>query len=216
MIAATAKASSMNWVQPTWAQSYCTYTMRVRTRAQVRGGAGPAPLGHDGHMGISLKRTARDDWQRLRTLRLEALSDTPIAFGQTTDNALRMSEPDWRAYAGRGQEAGRTFMVAVDDTSGDFVGMMGGAVDHRGGAPFLVAVFVSPAFRGRELGVSDRLLESIEDWARAFGNLIQLDVHEDNARARRYYASRGFVETGQTMPYPLDRTRLELNMLKRL
>ncbi|MFC4243791.1 GNAT family N-acetyltransferase [Gryllotalpicola reticulitermitis] len=167
-------------------------------------------------MGITLKRTERDDWQRLRTLRLEALRDTPIAFGQTITHALRMSEAEWRAYAGRGQEAGRTFIVAVDEESDAFVGMMGGALDHGGGAPFLVAVFVSPTHRGRELGVTDRLLASIEDWARGYGNLIQLDVHEDNARARRYYASRGFVETGQTMPYPLDRTRRELNMLKRL
>jgi GNAT superfamily N-acetyltransferase len=127
-----------------------------------------------------------------------------------------MSEAEWRAYAGRGQEAGRTFVVAVDDATGSFVGMMGGAVDHRSGVPFLVAVFVSPAFRGRELGVTDRLLESIEDWARGFSDTIQLDVHEDNTRARRYYASRGFVETGHSTPYPLDRSRLELNMLKRL
>lgn len=167
-------------------------------------------------MGITLKRTTRDDWQRLRALRLAALRDTPIAFGQTVDNALRMSEEEWRAYAGRGEEPGRTFIVAVDDTSGDFVGMMGGALDRGGGAPFLVGVFVLPSHRGGQLGVTDRLLESIEEWARGFGNLIQLDVHEDNARARRYYASRGFVETGRAMPYPLDRTRLELNMLKRL
>ena len=167
-------------------------------------------------MGITLHRTGRDDWQRLRTLRLEALRDTPIAFLQTAENAERMSEDEWRAYAGRGQEGARTIIVAVDDTTGDFVGMMGGAIDHAGGAPFLVAVFVSPSHRGRELGVTDQLLEAIEDWARGFGNVIQLDVHEDNTRARRYYASHGFVETGQTMPYPLDRTRVELNMIKRL
>lgn len=167
-------------------------------------------------MGITLRRTTRDDWMRLRTLRLQALRDTPIAFGQTVENALRMSEADWRAYAGRGQEPGRTFVVAVDEASGDFVGMMGGAIDHSGGAPFLVGVFVSPSHRGARLGVTDLLLESIEEWARSFGDVIQLDVHEDNARARRYYASRGFVETGQTIPYPLDRTRLELNMIKRL
>jgi len=167
-------------------------------------------------MGTTLKRTTRDDWERLRALRLEALRDMPIAFGQTVDEALRMSEPEWRAYAGRGEEPGRTFVVAVDDATGDFVGMMGGALARGGGAPFLVGVFVSPSHRGGALGVTDRLLESIEDWARDFGDLIQLDVHADNTRARRYYASRGFVETGQSMPYPLDRTRLELNMLKRL
>lgn len=167
-------------------------------------------------MAITVRATDRDDWQRLRRLRLEALADTPMAFGQTTENALAMSEGDWRAYAGRGQDRHRTFVVAIDDATGEFVGMMGGALDSNGGVPFLVAVYVSPQWRGTKKGVTDALLESIEDWARRFDNRLQLDVHEDNDRARAYYESRGFQLTGQTMPYPLDRTKLELNMVKRL
>lgn len=167
-------------------------------------------------MGITVRRTTRADWRQLRRLRLEALQDTPLAFGQTYENALRMGEEDWRAYAARGQESRRLFVVAVDDETGDFVGMMGGAMDRGGGAPFLVAVFVSPAHRGRARGVTDRLLGAIEEWARDFADVIQLDVHEDNARARSYYESRGFVLTGSTQPYPLDRSRRELNMIKRL
>ncbi|GAA4167782.1 GNAT family N-acetyltransferase [Gryllotalpicola koreensis] len=175
-------------------------------------------------MGFTVRRSTRDDWERMRKLRLEALKDTPMAFGQTYENALQMTEAEWRAYAGRGEERHRLFVVAVDDGpadggsagGGDFLGMMGGALDHGGGAPFLVAVFVSPRSRGVHRGVSDALLEAIEDWARGFADRLQLDVHEDNARARRFYQSRGFVETGHTMPYPLDTSRLELNMVKRL
>ena len=167
-------------------------------------------------MGITVRRTTRDDWERLRALRLEALQDTPIAFGQTYENALDMTPSEWRAYAARGEERHRLFVVAVDEESDRFIGMMGGAEDHRGGPPFLVAVFVSPRFRGARRGVSDLLLESIEEWARRRSSRLQLDVHEDNLRARRFYASRGFVETGVTEPYPLDRTRREINMVKRL
>jgi len=170
----------------------------------------------DGRMAITVRRSTREDWQQMRRLRLEALQDTPMAFGQTYEHALAWSEAEWRSYAGRGEEKHRLFVVAVDEASGEFVGVMGGAMDHGGGAPFLVGVFVSPRYRGTRRGVSDALLEAIEDWARGFADRLQLDVHEDNARARRYYASRGFVETGQTMPYPLDRSRLELNMVKRL
>jgi len=167
-------------------------------------------------MGISVRRTTREDWERMRKLRLEALQDTPMAFGQTYESALHMTEADWREYAGRGEEKHRLFVVAIDDESGDFVGVMGGAEDRGGGAPFLVGVFISRRYRGKSRGVTDLLLGTIEDWARGFADRLQLDVHEDNARARRYYASRGFVETGLTEPYPLDRTRLELNMVKKL
>ncbi|HEY0248314.1 MAG TPA: GNAT family N-acetyltransferase [Gryllotalpicola sp.] len=167
-------------------------------------------------MGITVRRTARADWERLRRLRLEALQDTPMAFGQTYENALTMGEREWGDYAARGQERNRVLVVAIDDETGDFVGMMGGAIDRSGGAPYLVAVFVSPGHRGRARGVTDLLLETIEEWARDFAGALQLDVHEDNLRARRYYESHGFVLTGSTMPYPLDRSRTELNMIKRL
>ena len=81
-------------------------------------------------MPITVRATDRDDWQRLRRLRLEALADTPMAFGQTTEHALAMSEGDWRAYAGRGKDPNRTFIVAIDEASGEFVGMMGGGLKH--------------------------------------------------------------------------------------
>jgi hypothetical protein len=41
-------------------------------------------------------------------------------------------------------------------------------------------------------------------------------VHEDNARARRAYERRGFVLTGHTVPYNLDPSRNELEMVKGL
>jgi GNAT superfamily N-acetyltransferase len=167
-------------------------------------------------MAITVRRTTRDDWQAMRRLRLEALQDTPMAFTQTYEHARAQTEAEWRAYAGRGEERNRLFVVAVDDSTGEFVGMMGGALDAGGGAPFLVAVYISPPWRGKKKGVTDFLLAAVEDWARRFDNRLQLDVHEDNERARRYYEARGFQLTGQTMPYPLDRTKLELNMLKRL
>jgi GNAT superfamily N-acetyltransferase len=183
--------------------------------------AGAALARQDGDMPITVRRTTADDWQRMRKLRLQALHDTPIAFGQTVENALAMTERDWRSYASRGQDPQRTFVVAIDDdardeTRGDFVGMMGGALDRHGGAPYLVGVFVAPSHRGKRAGVADLLLEAIEEWARAFDNRLQLDVHEDNARALRFYESRGFTRTGLSEPYVFDRTKLELNMIKRL
>ena len=39
-----------------------------------------------------------------------------------------------------------------------------------------------------------------------------LEVHEDNASARAFYRRRGFTETGQRKPYPLDPSADELVM----
>jgi len=90
---------------------------------------------------------------------------------------------------------------------------MGGYLEN--GAPLLVGVYVSPDYRGAA-GVADALLTAVEDWARERGDRLALHVHSGNARARAYYRSRGFVETGVTIPYVLDTSALELEMVKAL
>ena len=93
---------------------------------------------------------------------------------------------------------------------------MGGYVPDPATGALLVGVFVSPPHRGREAGVFDRLLLTIEDWARTEGDTLTLHVHEDNARARAAYLRRGFVETGTRVPYILDSSAMEIEMVKPL
>ena len=73
-------------------------------------------------------------------------------------------------------------------------------------------MYVTPAYRGRETGLTDALLDAVIDWARGRGGRLLLEVHELNAPAIRYYERRGFAFTGATQPYPLDRTTNELEM----
>jgi ribosomal protein S18 acetylase RimI-like enzyme len=69
----------------------------------------------------------------------------------------------------------------------------------------------------RGQGLLGELVARCADWARAQGQSeLVLEVHEDNARARAAYRGLGFVETGATQPYPLDPTRLELEMVRPL
>ena len=50
-----------------------------------------------------------------------------------------------------------------------------------------------------------------DDWAR--WRALRLEVHETNLRARAAYARLGFVETGATVPYPLEPGGLEVEMV---
>jgi ribosomal protein S18 acetylase RimI-like enzyme len=70
--------------------------------------------------------------------------------------------------------------------------------------------------RGRESGLLDALLFAVENWARTEGDQLTLHVHEDDARARKAYERRGFVTTGHTVPYILDTSKNELEMVKKL
>lgn len=159
-----------------------------------------------------MRATTEHDWREVRALRLEMLADTPLAFGEHLADAENHAEVTWRLRGARGTNALSCAFAAVT-TSGRWVGTMGGVIDS--GDPMLVGVYVTPSFRGG-VGVADALLAPVEEWARLRNNSIYLRVHTENPRARAFYAARGFTETGRTMPYVLDATQTELEMVKRL
>lgn len=161
---------------------------------------------------FSVRATSEHDWRDVQLLRLEMLADTPLAFGEHLEAAQKHGEVTWRQRGARGTNPLSCSFAAITQ-GGRWVGTMGGVIEN--GAPLLVGVYVSPDYRGRS-GVADALLTEVEDWSRQRNDRLYLRVHSENPRARAYYASRGFVETGVTVPYVLDRTQTELEMVKRL
>lgn len=164
---------------------------------------------------FSIRPIAEADWPEIRALRLEMIRDTPTGYSETLDAALSHGEEQWRARGRRGTAEHQMWVAAITP-SGRWVGMMGGRVPESADGPELVGVYVAPDHRGRDRGVTDALLTTIETWARTEGDRLTLHVHEDNARAQTAYERRGFVLTGVSVPYSLDPTRDELEMAKAL
>lgn len=163
---------------------------------------------------LVIRTTNEDDWQQVRTLRLEMLHDTPLAYAETLEHALTVDEWGWRLRAARGTTPGQTSIVAID---GDrWVGHMGGYIPDATSGPLLVGVYVAPDHRGDAAGVSRRLLDAVEEWARLHGDTLRLEVHEDNPRAIRFYEKLGFTLTGRSRDYELPPGGLELEMIKPL
>jgi GNAT superfamily N-acetyltransferase len=160
---------------------------------------------------FGVRPTEEEDWAAVRALRLEMLQDTPIAYLETLEQALGRPEAHWRERAA-GRDGSLKLVAIADD--GRWIGTMTGITTRDG--PTLVAVYVAPAFRGRAAGVTDALLDGIEDWARRSSTTLRLEVNEFNPRARAAYENRGFVVTGRTNPHPLPPPSLELEMIKRL
>jgi GNAT superfamily N-acetyltransferase len=163
--------------------------------------------------GFRIDRIAAGDWQRMRELRLEMLADTPLAFLETLDEARREPEVGWQSRIARAMREGSIGLAAVDTASGAWLGTMSAYLDGKGDA-MLVSVYVTPAWRGTAKGLTDALLDEVETWVRAAvpSGRLRLHVHEDNPRARAFYERRGYVATGRTIPYPLDRTHNEIEM----
>ena len=161
-----------------------------------------------------IRRVRAEDWPRLKMLRLEALKDTPMGFLERYDDALGIEDEGWQFRAHRGSETGDSAQFVAIGGDDTFIGTMVGFPDTSGSdAVWLAAVYVTPDWRGRARAVADALLDAVVDWARdRRASRVLLEVHEDNAPARAFYRRRGFVETGQRKPYPLDPSGDELVM----
>ncbi|WP_424463575.1 N-acetyltransferase family protein [Pseudoclavibacter helvolus] len=162
---------------------------------------------------FTIRATTPDDWRKVRALRLEMLQDTPLAYTETLQEAFGHSEAEWRRRGARGDAADGISLVAVL-SDGNWVGTMGCVSFRDEPWPMLVSVYVAEEYRGRGVGVTDALLAEVEAWAGSRASGLMLHVHEDNARARSAYERRGFVATGSTIPYPLNRRQREIEMVK--
>lgn len=161
-------------------------------------------------MGYGTRRVGAHEWRALREIRLEALRDTPIGFGERYQSALTHPERFWRERAQRGAEACDTAMFVALDGDGRFVGTAGVYTDAQaapGEQSVIYSVYVSPGHRGAARGVASALFDAVVAWARGAGAaVITLSVHEDNRRALAFYRRYGFVATGEKRPYTLDET----------
>jgi GNAT superfamily N-acetyltransferase len=161
---------------------------------------------------FELIQPAEDDWELVRELRLRMVLDTPIAFLETAAEVREVSEDEWRARVARSVTPGSIRYIA-EAADGRWVGCMSAflsdgeppyVVDPQPGPPRanLVGVFVDADWRG-DAGVADALLAAVCAWVRVHGiDRLFLHVGETNARARRYYAKKGFRETGVVVAVP--------------
>ncbi|WP_414166498.1 GNAT family N-acetyltransferase [Streptoverticillium reticulum] len=139
-------------------------------------------------------------------MRLEALLDSPMAFGSSHADAAAFPDAVWRERAAReaGSEACATFVAC--DAAGAWVGMastepLTEVPDHV----HVHAVYVSPAHRGHT-GPAGRLVDAAVRFARdnTDASWLTLGVHESNERALTFYRRLGFEATGKVVPHPLD------------
>lgn len=139
---------------------------------------------------LVVRRARSDDWLALKTIRLEALRDTPEAYGSTINTALTFSEDRWRTMTAQ-------MCYFLVERGGEVVGMAaGGFNDAHPGAHWLYGMYVSPSARGSEAAVM--LVDVVEEWARGEGaSELHLDVTTCVARASAFYLKLGFQPTGE-------------------
>lgn len=141
--------------------------------------------------GYEIVELTANDWQEMKELRLQALKNSPRAFGQTLEDAQSQTETEWRKRF----ETGRYFCAKEN---GKLVGMLcvvrerGDKVDHTVN---IYSVYVTPEARGK--GVARALFDRVmAEYVDGKTRKMRLQVAADNQAARTLYESLGFQQVG--------------------
>lgn len=132
----------------------------------------------------------QSEFERFKALRLDALKSDPDAFGETFEEASRLSDAEWSDKLSRILTSGDAIFVA--EVEGEFVGMCGVGEDRtRRGDAFVWGVFVKKPYR--KSGAGSRLMDAAEAWAegRRFKSVNGF-VAAPNGQAVRFYRERGY------------------------
>ncbi len=139
---------------------------------------------------LVVRATTAEDADDYRALRLEALADSPDAYGTTLAEACAYDPERWVTLAA----SGATVLAWRGRRP---VGMVtGGVNDAHPGTRWLYGMYVTPEERGGAVG--EALVEAILERTRTLGApALYLQVTGAMGRARAFYARLGFEPTGE-------------------
>jgi GNAT superfamily N-acetyltransferase len=157
---------------------------------------------------VEVRRMRASEWRSLRSLRLEALQDSPLAYGSTHEREVQRPDGEWleRAAAGAAADDEVAFAAVTGDR---WVGMARGYLELP--VAHLIAVYVTPDWRQRGIGRAVSL--AVVAWARERGaGAVLLSVSDWNEGARQVYEAIGFVPTGTQKALPWNPSVTESEM----
>jgi len=168
---------------------------------------------------ISIRAAQEAELEQFFALRLEALNDTPTAFGQSVQGHLDSKDTFFKRFVEqRDSKMGMMFGAWDGDTLLGMAGVVRNDRDktkHRG---FIWGVYVSP--NGRRRGAARRMMDAAIEYLNSFDDVedVNLAVTAGNDGAFELYQSMGFHHYA-TDPrfYKIDNIYYDLLwMIKRL
>jgi ribosomal protein S18 acetylase RimI-like enzyme len=145
---------------------------------------------------IVRSRTVRsEEWQIWRDLRLQALADSPEAFGETLEHAAARLDSEWIDLAANAATSALKPVLAEERARPIAIALVELCSDHAN----LYAMWVQPT--ARRLGVGRSLVRASIAIAESEGvPQIRLRVTASNLAAVDLYRGSGFVDTGAREP----------------
>ena len=194
-----------------------TTALADRTRQTRRLVVREVFVGQDRSMPCQIRRIHLGEADRLRDVRLRALSESPSAFGTTFAVDSERPPAYWEELTAAWSK-GEDGAVFVADPGGQWVGIAVGArrADRIGfvappGTVHLTSMWVAPEARGTGLG--KQLVEQVVAWAKATGARdVELWVTCGNDAALSLYRRAGFSPIDERKPLASD-SRFEIQRM---
>jgi ribosomal protein S18 acetylase RimI-like enzyme len=165
--------------------------------------------GEGGGVSARVNEVPESDWELWRDLRLEALADSPTAFGETLAMARTQTEEDWRSWWDGRPDAGPRYIASVDGSPAGMCSIC--FPEDHDKQPLLISMWTLPKARGR--GAGRAMLDACVAYCRQEGHSqFRLGVVEDNLTALRMYERYGFTLSGRSAPLLSDPSKLVLWM----
>lgn len=159
----------------------------------------------------TIRQFAAHEWTLYRALRLQALADSPEAFGSTFARENQMPQQWWmdRLAVGAASANDLPLLAEVDEIP---AGLAWGRIDpQQPETAHLYQVWVAPDARGRGLG--GMLVAAVIDWAQNQPvTTLELSVTCGDTPARRLYDQAGFRPVGKPVPIRPGAELLEQRM----
>lgn len=150
-------------------------------------------------MDISIKKLQTSEWQKYKDLRLEALADSPTAFGSSAEEEAKRPDEYWRGRIDNGNHKPLNLIIFAE-FNGELIGMVGAFAENKVKIQHIADVwgmYVKSKFRGQ--GVGKFLLESLLNELRASQEIkkIKIAATSTNQAAVGLYEKLGFQVVGE-------------------
>jgi GNAT superfamily N-acetyltransferase len=160
---------------------------------------------------ITIQQVNRQNLDSFKKVRLEALRESPLAFGSTYAREAAFDDAEWLKRLQRWNGERGIGFLAMDGEVG--CGIAGALIEEDKSRATLVSMWTAPTHR--KDGVGRMLVEAVLEWAKTRGvKSLDLLVTGVNDGAMRFYDRLGFVRTGRTQAYPIDPSITEYEMAR--
>ena len=140
---------------------------------------------------VSIRLMLPHEWHLHRDVRLQALLDSPHAFGSSYEMEAKRSNCEWQQLIETALASGKNH-VYLAESGGVICGLVWcklSVIDT--GLAEIFQMWVNPKHRG--MGVGEKLLQAAIDCARNHRmEQISLEVTANNYAAAAFYQSQGF------------------------